>query len=894
MPLSTEPTPSIHPFHGLALTLVEETLLRELYRDKEELHILQQFGGGLSGSRVLKVQAFGADGTQYLTQVVKIGPRDEIRAERVRYDKYFKDRLPNAAPVANHAEQGFQAAVIYEDATANQNLKDVMSLGDYFDRHHSDEVHAALGSIFGANPRRGSGLRYVYRHYQVNPRTYRQLFGTILPENLVVGLDPRADCDGVYQQGQGPQIRPDVLTLSPSDIEPSSASLRQLKPGDAVVLAKFLTSKIQADDLNLEDGKHEWYRVKVLYQGTVVDGVAKDNYVDVVGHMITDRQRRMRFAIDDCLRRHGLKRHPKGFHLDNEIYPEPLQLLDEVLDKRCEVAWGTIHGDLHWDNVMLQSASNWQLIDYGMTRKGAIVFDFVKLELYLRRTQLTKIANLTPAQVLAFEQDLVDNPVGRLPNKDHEHSALNKAAAAIRTIRRLARRYLVEDFFDYWRFLFVYAIALSKYYPTKDKWEEISEATSEPKAFDESARLCFFALAPALVVGRVLAWERSYPDRPSLNYEFRPIASQLTPQTGAVMLDVGGSVQSGIIDHHCTDQDTDERECTASLVFKNPELVTEHLANTDPNTVRWIVPESPNFDCAVSVYLAWHRANLGFFPPGAAELQRYTVAEAAGAGFLETVQFPDRTPYALAVLHGNEWDQTDAQAVIDTTFMDNALEVMDYLCQLEVTGIHALDSNRVPHEHGFWNVTMDRDKKIYQTYDKRDARKFAVDLWLDGHNRSLRGLAMTSPRSLFFKAWARRGDYPVLAVSWPHSRDESCRRIIVSVPSSYQFGLKGLGKALEAAESKKREQLGKPRPNDNPRWPDVDNNDPWYDGRMPVHNYNIVDSPREGTVLELDEVVAVLVRSNRWMVRSKNPSGKPWLSQLLGWGRIFSGKPYLR
>ncbi|MBV9125232.1 MAG: hypothetical protein JO112_17895, partial [Planctomycetes bacterium] len=65
------------------------------------------------------------------------------------------------------------------------------------------------------------------------------------------------------------------------------------------------------------------------------------------------------------------------------------------------------------------------------------------------------------------------------------------------------------------------------------------------------------------------------------------------------------------------------------------------------------------------------------------------------------------------------------------------------------------------------------------------------------------------------------------------------------------------------AEEAKRERLGKKR-SGPPRWEDVSNSDPWYDGRSPAHAYTIVDSPHEGTVLDLREILEIL-QEGKWL-----------------------------
>jgi hypothetical protein len=71
-----------------------------------------------------------------------------------------------------------------------------------------------------------------------------------------------------------------------------------------------------------------------------------------------------------------------------------------------------------------------------------------------------------------------------------------------------------------------------------------------------------------------------------------------------------------------------------------------------------------------------------------------------------------------------------------------------------------------------------------------------------------------------------------------------------------------LGRALEKAEDKKRRQMNKVRDAVPRRFEDVNNSDPWYDGRSPIHAYTIVDSPHAGTVLTLEEVIKILQKGS--------------------------------
>jgi hypothetical protein len=81
-------------------------------------------------------------------------------------------------------------------------------------------------------------------------------------------------------------------------------------------------------------------------------------------------------------------------------------------------------------------------------------------------------------------------------------------------------------------------------------------------------------------------------------------------------------------------------------------------------------------------------------------------------------------------------------------------------------------------------------------------------------------------------------------------------RVVISVDPHSKFILPYLGYELEKAETLKRKSLGKERTG-KPRFEKeyCDNEDPWYDGRG--HGFTIVDSPRNGTILEYGEIIEI-------------------------------------
>jgi hypothetical protein len=130
--------------------------------------------------------------------------------------------------------------------------------------------------------------------------------------------------------------------------------------------------------------------------------------------------------------------------------------------------------------------------------------------------------------------------------------------------------------------------------------------------------------------------------------------------------------------------------------------------------------------------------------------------------------------------------------------------------------------------------------------------------------RTVSLLTVRDPASALFKVWARQDrrhapdghGFVMTSVQYGDSR------FVVSVDPTAGVWLKGLGAALDRAETVQRAALGLERT--GPVRPGYDNSDPWYDGRSPIHNYTIIDAPRGGTVLTAAEVAALVEHPERW------------------------------
>jgi len=119
--------------------------------------------------------------------------------------------------------------------------------------------------------------------------------------------------------------------------------------------------------------------------------------------------------------------------------------------------------------------------------------------------------------------------------------------------------------------------------------------------------------------------------------------------------------------------------------------------------------------------------------------------------------------------------------------------------------------------------------------------------------RRVDGLVVRNPRSLLLKEWSRRdsaqsslGKGFTLSVT-----GFGGQRFILGVDPAMGVNLRGLGGLLNRREKEKRAAAGRPLVH------------LWYEGNCPFFDYRIIDSPRDGTVLEPNDVLGCLMEFSR-------------------------------
>ena len=344
------------------------------------------------------------------------------------------------------------------------------------------------------------------------------------------------------------------------------------------------------------------------------------------------------------------------------------------------------------------------------------------------------------------------------------------------------------------------------------------------------------------------------------------------PEPGRLVLDMGNQTAPGVIDHH---HDTALPECTATLIVKQPGLVREHLAGCPVEKVEFWLHHSPDFDAIAGAWLAQEVLVRGALPPGAEAVAAYALR--SDMATLPISDHPQRTPYGIMAgiycLLDEQPTYTESleegQYLRDYRVLERGLELMDYLAGAAAAGRDLYDPTLFADDHPF-GAELRAVEDDYSRYlaDLAGGRLSTLAIPArDGSGvRPVGLLTVKDPTSALFKVWARQDrrhapggrGFVMTSVQYGNTR------FVISVDPRAGLWLKGLGAALDHAETRKRVALGRERT--GPARPGFVNSDPWYDGRAPIYNYTIVDAPRAGTVLTPEEVAAIVEHPETWTI----------------------------
>ena len=427
----------------------------------------------------------------------------------------------------------------------------------------------------------------------------------------------------------------------------------------------------------------------------------------------------------------------------------------------------------------------------------------------------------------------------------------------------------------------------------EDRYASMTEFASDLDAFLERGTERSPSRQPTYGHKDGIIIKANFIERDAIRFVFTGIGSSAPkdgPAPERLYLDVGNDLRAGVIDHH---ELNEYGGSTTRLVLSNPGLVTGSIQlQRDPAAPFHIVlHEAPDFDSVASAYIAVTLLSTGEFPPGAEALARY--ADKIDEGSMGHTLSQPFAPYAAYMQLLNRHARLGRQP--DHLFwrecVENGLDLFAYVMECSLRDGVALPS---VDAFGCPDLFDEDDRRDVLADVERYHRKLAdpasgarvLPLSLPGQFggrvlvdalliRDVQN-ANDPERSIFFKDWSRSDrerspggmGFPGLSVFMSESRRDS-RRCIISVTPDSGASLRGLAESLDRAESARRRKIyGEDDriidpPTGTRKTPRAgyDNADPWYDGR--AHGYTIVDAPREGTLLSVDDIEAIFLEFGR-------------------------------
>ena len=243
----------------------------------------------------------------------------------------------------------------------------------------------------------------------------------------------------------------------------------------------------------------------------------------------------------------------------------------------------------------------------------------------------------------------------------------------------------------------------------------------------------------------------TYPLALGVEVAFVPRGTVVEPTPGVVVLDVGGGLCPGVVDHH---QPGSGRLCASELVVRQPDLVLDPFV-FDADPVVLLTHFAPDLDAACSAFFAWRLLADRKLPDGAVALARYVGDIDRGMvfaqdGFTETL-------YGVFTVMAQ--DILDAAAENGQDGGEASAEVLKAGFGLLNDLMGRLDAGTDLHrerlfDHARFRPLTDRLKDDVWTYRRdveRAVTKHVVLPKRGGGTMEVGALFIDDPESLFFK-----------------------------------------------------------------------------------------------------------------------------------------------
>ncbi len=401
-------------------------LLFKLFERYQTVKVLAQYTSGQSGAGVYRVRAVTQQGNDELPVIVKIDEYPAIQQEIDAYEKHIRGRLPQHANIERgpaYLQPKDHAGIVY--TLAGEGIKSITSLSQFLQSASISDIELILKDIF-------SVFGPIWRQTKtVEDFHHRDSYDQFLPANLTI----RIMADG---------LTPDQ-TIIP---ENSHDSEQPWKTGERVQIFRFMVVEqelaAQRLELTAPGDEHLNFRISLRNVADVRDYRLRHRInKPLVGIITNTRESFLRERLRSALNEQVLLK--EKFELTkNVVVDNPFFKYDELLNKSHNIKLATIHGDLHFHNIIVSSDKRITIIDFGKSRDDIVFRDLIHMELTvitdLLGSSFTEPVN--PLHVYRFYELLDTDNQSELEGLS---LAQRRALASICLIRNTARDHLYDS-----------------------------------------------------------------------------------------------------------------------------------------------------------------------------------------------------------------------------------------------------------------------------------------------------------------------------------------------------------------------------------------------------------------------------------------------------------------
>ena len=338
------------------------------------------------------------------------------------------------------------------------------------------------------------------------------------------------------------------------------------------------------------------------------------------------------------------------------------------------------------------------------------------------------------------------------------------------------------------------------------------------------------------------------------------------PYGQTFVLDVGNSLDNGVIDHH---QPGIENLCAASIVYGNPDKwIGRHLKKSQKYYL--VTHTDPDFDALGSLYLTEKYIRDKKLSSFVEEFVNYIHEVDSGKKHLYKSNLVE--PFSIILAISSLVNSSNLSRLEkDLAILRESYKLFDIIWDILSNGqeLQTFDWDSLT-EFKSYITEIKKDYLLYQE-DLRERSQIHQVILLDQETKILCPvdcLITIQPKSLLWKYWARgdtentlsRQGFILTTAFLPSDKN----RAIIAVDPNLPYTLKGLGIYLDFLEMKDllkkttlSEVIGEKRPG-------FHRANPWYDGRSGMHNFTIIDSPLGGSNLTEQEIKNAILNTSVW------------------------------